>query len=139
MEEIKRIRIRFRRERRACYLPCLRLGFGDDRRGASIHRDVNLTIFITSISLASFFYLSFHFRKLASLRLAFDAAKRNIRFGHIRCHRSKESSSRGKRRVFFCRRTMRVGVKGIIISSSFLKIEGRGSFIGAEEGRKRDS
>ena len=32
--------------------------------------------------------------------MAFDAAERNGRFGRIQCQRGKESSNRGKRRVF---------------------------------------
>ena len=31
-----------------------------------------------------------------------DAAERNERFGRIQCQRGKESSSRGKKRVFLC-------------------------------------
>ena len=38
--------------------------------------------------------------------------------------RGKESSSRGKRRVLLCRRTVRVKVEGKLIPASFLKIEG---------------
>ena len=72
--------------------------------------------------------------------MAFDAAERNGRFGRIQCQKSKESNSRGKRkrRVFFCRRTVRVKVKDKVIPSSFLKIEGRGTFVGAKDWRKRD-
>ena len=47
----------------------------------------------------------------------------------------EESSSRGKRRVFLCRRTVRVKVKSKVIPASFLKIEGRGTFVGAKEKR----
>ena len=53
-------------------------------------RDENLTIFITSISgsesLASFTSRFFHFRRPSDLRLAFDAAERNEKFGRIQCH-----------------------------------------------------
>ena len=57
----------------------------------------------------------------------------------IQCHRSKENSSRGKRKrqVFLCRRTVRVKVKGKVIPTGFLKIEGRETFIGAKDWRKR--
>ena len=52
----------------------------------------------------------------------------------------KESSSRGKkkRRVFLCRRTVRVKVGGKAIPASFLKIEGRGTLVGAIGQRERD-
>ena len=72
------------------------------------------------------------------LRLAFDADERNGRFGRIQGQRSKESSSRGKRRVFLCKRTVRVEVKGKVISTSFLKIEGKGTFVEAKDRTKRD-
>ena len=57
----------------------------------------------------------------------------------IQWQRSKENSSRGKRkrRVFLCRRTVRVKAKSKVISTCFLKIEGRGTFVGAKDGRKR--
>ena len=72
--------------------------------------------------------------------MAFDAAERNARFGSIQCQRSKESSSRGKRkrRVFLCRRTVRVKVGGKVIPASFLKIEGRGTLVGAIDQRERN-
>ena len=50
--------------------------------------------------------------------------KRNGRFGRIQCQRGEESSSRGKRRVFLCRRTVEVKVEDKAIPSSFLNIEG---------------
>ena len=48
-----------------------------------------------------------------------------------------ESSSRGKRkrRVFPCRRTVKVEAKSKVILTSFLKIEGSGTFVGAKEGQ----
>ena len=46
----------------------------------------------------------------------------------------EESSSRGKRRVFLCRRTVRVEV----IPTSFLKIEGWKTFVETKDRRKRD-
>ena len=58
----------------------------------------------------------------------------------IRCQRSKEDSSRGKRkrRVVLCRRTVRVEVKSKVIPTSFLKIEGRETFVGVKDRRKRN-
>ena len=58
----------------------------------------------------------------------------------IQCQRSKESSTRGKRkrRVFLCRRTVRVKEKSKVISTRFLKIEGRETFIEVKNRRKRD-
>ena len=52
--------------------------------------------------------------------------KRNGRFGRIQCQRGEESSSRGKRRVFLCKRTVRVKVEDKVIPASFLKVEERG-------------
>ena len=70
--------------------------------------------------------------------MAFDAAEKNGRFGHIR--RGKESNSRRKRkkRVFLCRRTVRVKVGGKVIPASFLKVEGRGTLVGAKDRGNRD-
>ena len=69
--------------------------------------------------------------------MAFDAAERNGKFGCLQCQGSKESNSRGKRkgRVFLCRRTVRVKVKGQVMPTSFLKIEGRRTFLWAKEGQ----
>ena len=69
--------------------------------------------------------------------MTFDAAERNGRFGRIQCQRGNKSSNRGKRRVFLCRKTMKVKVRGKAISASFLKIEGRGALVGAIGRRKR--
>ena len=75
--------------------------------------------------------------------MAFDAAERNGRIGCIQCQRGKESSSTGqrKRRVFLCKRTVRVKVGEKAIPGSFLKVEGRGTLVGAkgqgEKGRNR--
>ena len=115
------------------------LGHGDNRRCTSGSRDVNLTIFITSGScskgLTYFTNRFFRFSGPPGLRLAFDAAKKNEKFGRIQSHRSKESSSKGKRRkpVFLCRRTVKVEVKAKAIPTSFLKIEGRGKFVAAKD------
>ena len=59
--------------------------------------------------------------------MAFDAAKRNGKFGRIQCERSEKSSSRGKRKrqVFLCRRIVRVKVKGKVIPVISLKLKGR--------------
>ena len=103
----------------------------DDRRGISGSRDVSLTIFITSMSgrknLACFTYRFFHFSRPPGLRLTFDAAERNGKFGRIHCQRSKESSSRGKRKrvIFLCRSTVKAEVKSKVIPTNFMKIEGR--------------
>ena len=72
--------------------------------------------------------------------MAFDAAERNGRFGRIQGERGKESSSRGKRkrRIFLRRRTVRVKVGDKVIPASFLKIEGRGTLVGAIGRRERD-
>ena len=66
--------------------------------------------------------------------MAFDAAERNEEFGRIQYQRGKQNSGRGKRkrRVFHCRRTVRVKV----IPARFLKIKGRGSLVGAKDQRK---
>ena len=58
----------------------------------------------------------------------------------IQCQRSIENSRKGKKkgRVFLCRRTVRVEVKSKVIPTSFLKIEGRKTFVGAKDRRKRD-
>ena len=54
-------------------------------------------------------------------------------FVRIQCQKGKESnSSRGKRRVFLCRRTVKVKVGGKAIPASFLKVKGRGA-IGRRE------
>ena len=53
---------------------------------------------------------------------------------------SEENSSRGKRkrRVFLCRRTVRVKVQYEVIPASFLKIEGKRTLVGAKDRRERD-
>ena len=58
----------------------------------------------------------------------------------IQCQRSKEDSSKGKkkRRVFLCRRTVRVKVKSKLIPTSFPKIQVRETFVGAKDRKKRD-
>ena len=100
--------------------------------------DVSLAIFITSMSgsdsLPSFTNHFFHFSGPPGFGIAFDAAERNGRFGRIQCQRGKESSSRGKRRIFLCKRRVRVKLKGKVIPAIFLKIEGRGTHVG--RGRK---
>ena len=40
-----------------------------------------------------------------------------------------------KRRVFLCRRTMRVKGRSKVFPASFLKVKGRGTFIGAKDRR----
>ena len=58
----------------------------------------------------------------------------------IQCQRSKENKSKGKKkiRVFLCRRTVRVKVKSKVIQGGFPKIQGRETFVGAKDQRKRD-
>ena len=68
--------------------------------------------------------------------MAFDAAERNGKFGRIHCQRGKESRSSGKRRVFLCRRTVGVKVGGKVIPASFLKVEERGTLVGAKVRRE---
>ena len=105
---------------------------------------ISLAIFITSVSgsesPASFTNRLFHLSRPPGFWRAFDAAERNGRFGRIQCQRGKESSCRGKRKrqVFLCRRTVRVNVGGKAIPTSFLKIEGRGTLVGAKDRRERD-
>ena len=141
-KRVYRYRVRLGRERRASRLPCLSLGLGDDRQDTSGSGDVSLAICIASVSdsesLASFTNRAFHLSRPPGFRMAFDAAKRNGRFGRIQYQRSKKSSSRGKRRVFLCRTTVRVEVQGKAIPASFLKIEGPGTLVGAKDWRKRD-
>ena len=57
----------------------------------------------------------------------------------IQCQRSKENSSKGKKKrpVFLCR-TVRVKVKCKVILTSFLKIQEWETFVGAKDWRKRD-
>ena len=143
-ERVHRFSIRFGKEKRASRLLYLSFGLGNNRRGTSGSSEVSLTVFPAFVSGSEshmpFTICFFHFSGPPGFRLAFDAAKRNERFGHIQCQRSKESSrGKRKRRVFLCRRTARVTVKSKIIPTSFLKVEGRGPFIGAKDRKKRDS
>ena len=55
----------------------------------------------------------------------------------VQCQRDNDGSIRRNREVFLCRKTLRVEVKCKVISTSFLKIEGRVLYVGAEERRKR--
>ena len=48
------------------------------------------------------------------------------------------AEERRKKRVFLCRRTVRVKIGGKVIPASFLKIEGRGALVGAKDWRERD-
>ena len=50
----------------------------------------------------------------------------------------KRAAAAGKRRVFLCSRTVRVKVGSKAIPASFLKIEGRGTLVGAKDRRERD-
>ena len=104
--------------------------------------DVSLAIFITSESssksLTSFTNCFFHLSGPPGFRIAFDAAKRNGKFGRIQCQRSKESSSirKRKRRVFLCRKIARVEVKDKVIPASFLKIDEWGRSLGRKTGER---
>ena len=103
--------------------------------------NVSLTIVFVSggESLTSFTKRFFYFSEPPGFRLAFDAAERNGRFGHIQCQRNKESSrGKRKRRIFLCKRTVRVEVISKVIPTGSLKIEGRKMFVGAKDWKKRD-
>ena len=78
----------------------------------------------------------FHFRKPPGLKLACSAVKRNGKFGRIHYQRSEDNRCRGRREVFFCKKTVRVKVKGKVVSTGFLKIAGWGLFVVMEEQRK---
>ena len=58
----------------------------------------------------------------------------------IQCQRRKENSSKEQknRQIFLCGKTVRVKVKGKVILTSFPKIQGRETFVGAKDRRKRD-
>ena len=104
-----------REEQVVCHASALALAM---RRSTSGSGDISLTIYVTSVSgcesLTSFANRFIHFSGPPGFRMTFDTAERNGRFGRIRCQRSKESSSIGKRkrRVILCRRTVRVKVIG---------------------------
>ena len=85
--------------------------------------------------LASTPELSFPKRKQSRVSEAPDRMK------DIQCQRSKEINSKGKkiRRVFLCRRTARVKGKSKVIPTSFLKIHGRETFVGAKDRRNKNS
>ena len=81
----------------------LSLGLDDDRRSTSGSGEINLAIFITSVSgsesLTSFTNLFFHFRRPPGFRMAFDPDERNGRFGRIQCEGSQVASSRRKKEM----------------------------------------
>ena len=93
---------------------------------------------VASESLASFTNRLFHLSRPPGFRRAFNAAEKNKRFRRIQCQRGKESSSRGKRkrRVFLCRRTVRVKVGGKPIPASFLKFKEGGRLLGRKTGER---
>ena len=78
-------------------MPCLNLGFDNDKRVIPRGLDVSLTFFITSVSgnksFASFFYCFFHFTRPPGLRLTMDTAKRNERFGRIQYQEVKSTAA----------------------------------------------
>ena len=125
-----------RKKQVACHASAMALTMTDE-----VCREVE--IFIASIgrrkSLMSFTNCFFHFRRPPELRFAFDAAEGNKKFGRIQYQRSTECNKSGKRRVFLCRTTVRVEVKGKVILKSFLKIEARWTFVGAKHERNRES
>ena len=101
-------------------------------------RDVSLTIFIISMSgcksLTSFACRIFCLRKPPGFRLAFDAAENlaasNKKFGigmenlaAFNAREVKRPAAEERRRVFLCRRTVKVKAKGKVVPTSFLKIE----------------
>ena len=90
-----------------------------------------------SKSFASFTNRTVYLSRPPGFRRAFDAAERNGRFGRIQCQRGEKNSSRGKRRVLICRETVRVKVGGKAILASFLKVEGRGTLVGAKDRSER--
>ena len=94
-----------------------------------------------SKSFASFTNRTVHLSRPPGFRRAFDAAERNGRFGRIQCQRGEKNSSRGKRkrRVFLCTRTVGVKVQGKVIPASLLKVEGRGTLLGAKDQRERET
>ena len=113
---------------------------GDDQQSALGSGGVSLAIFITSVSgsesLTSFTNRIFHFSGPPGFRMACDSTERNGRFGRIQCQRSEESSSRGERRVFICRRTVGVKVGDKVIPASFLKVERRRTLVGEKDKRE---
>ena len=50
----------------------------------------------------------------------------------------RAAAAKRERRVFLCRRTVRVKVGGKVIPASFLITEGRGTLVGAKDRRERD-
>ena len=89
-----------------------------------------------SKSFTSFTNRFFHFSRPPGLRLAFEAAERNGKFGRIQCQRSEESSSKEKRnrRVFLCRRTMEVEAICNVVLMSFRKL--KGTFVRVKDQRE---
>ena len=91
-------------------------------------RGISLSIFIASTSgrkiITSFAYRFFHFIRPPGLRLAFDAAERNGKFGRIQCQKGKECSSRGREKKASVPLQMdgESRSKGKVIPTSFLKI-----------------
>ena len=88
-EIVHKFRVRFGREKRASRLPFFSLDLGNVRRNTSESVDVNLTIFIASVSCSesrtSFTDRFLHFNRPPGLRMAFDGAERNRRCGRIQC------------------------------------------------------
>ena len=71
--------------------------------------------------------------------MALHAAKRNVTFGHNQCQRSKESSSRKKREVFFYRMRVRAEIKKKqSYSNERSKSRYKRTFIEKEDRRERE-
>ena len=71
--------------------------------------------------------------------MAFDAAKRNGRFGRIQYQRGKEQQQRKETSIPLHKNSgmgLKVGSK--VIPASFLKVEERKTLVGAKYRRERD-
>ena len=96
---VHRFRVKSGQERAASRLPCLSLDCGDDRQSTSGSRDVDLTIFIISVScsksLRSFTNSTLHFSRPQVLRWRLMQSKGMEDLAAFRVR--EERSSRGKR------------------------------------------
>ena len=117
-------------------MPCLSFGFGNDRQGMMGRRDVSLMIFITFIndgqSITSYFYCFFHLRR-SGLGLAFEVLERNGRYAILNAREAKRAAAEEREEYLSAEVSESPKVKGKVILTSFLNIEGRGSFVAAEE------
>ena len=53
--------------------------------------------------------------------------------------RAAAANEKGKRRVFLCKKTVRVKAKSKVVPMSFLKIEGRGMVVEVKDQKEKDS